>query len=347
MAILTLRVPTVNDEVGRPTGCGYCGATTLQGWGSVPKPIRDTNGDRIIQIHRYRCTECGKTFRHYPAGVSAAAQTQRLKVTAAMMWAFGLSLRKATVFLAAFGAPLCHQTVWEDGVELGKQLAQRRPKRVRVLGVDGTGARIGGKSSGVVVAIDMGTGRPVDFVELDERDPEAVRKWLAPLVEQLGVEVLVTDDLAGYGPVAEALQVDRQVCLWHVKRSTGKTLSELGPLLGPEWQPTIEDIGHLMDNLPPDGGYQLSRAWEALEAPSPKPGQTATPLYRLRLLLQHLSRIWQDLLLHQRRLDVPATNNRTENAIGRYKNRARSMRGVKSAAGRQAMFQLRHANLVS
>jgi hypothetical protein len=198
-----------------------------------------------------------------------------------------------------------------------------------------------------VVAVDMGTGQPVAFAQLDERDPEAVRKWLAPLVEQLGVEVLVTDDLASYGPVAEALQVDRQVCYFHVKRWVGKTLVDLAELLDPAWHPTLEDIGRLLDELPPDGGYQLSRAWEAVEAPPPKEGQTATPLYRLRLLLLHLSRIWMDLLLHQRRADVPATHNRTENAIGAYKTRTRTMRGVKSPAGRQAMFHLRHARLLS
>ncbi len=168
-----------------------------------------------------RNPECGRTFRHYPTGISAAEQTDRLQAAAAMLWALGLSVRVATAVLALFQAPICHQTVWRDGIALAQQLAcRRRVGRVRVLGVDGSGARIGGRSSGIVVAVDMGTGDPVVMVELDERNPEAVLDWLAPLVEQLGVEVIVTDDLNLYGPMAKMLDVDRQLCTFHVKSLT-------------------------------------------------------------------------------------------------------------------------------
>ena len=132
-----------------------CGAATLQRWATVEKPVRDTSGCRRIRIHRYRCTVCQRTFRHYPTGVTAAEQTDRFKVVVAMMWGLGLSLRSVTAFVSAFGVTVCHQTVWRDAVALGKALRRRKPHRVRVLGVDGTGARIAGRSSGVVVAVDM------------------------------------------------------------------------------------------------------------------------------------------------------------------------------------------------
>lgn len=349
MAILSVRVPEVKDVAeGRPGKCPSCESTILQGWGVAAKPIRDTTGSRTITVRRYRCTACGRTFRQYPQGITAAAQTQRLQVAAAMMWAMGLSLRSATAFLKLFDAALCHQTVWRDAVALGKRVAGRRPRRsVRVLGVDGTGARIAGQSSGVVVAVDMGSGQPVAFVELDERDPEAVRKWLAPLVEQLGVEVLVTDDLASYRPVAESLHLDHQVCLFHVKRYAGKMLAELADSLGESWMPTIEDIRALLDDLPADGGYRLFDAWSQIKAPPTRPGEPDPPEQRLKRLMLRLSNRWQALLLHQRRSDVPATNNPSEQAIGRYKIRVKTMRGVKSAAGRTAIFHLCHARLVA
>ena len=42
MAIVTLGLAEVNDEITtRPRGCPKCGSTLLQGWGTVPKPLRD------------------------------------------------------------------------------------------------------------------------------------------------------------------------------------------------------------------------------------------------------------------------------------------------------------------
>jgi len=43
---------------------------------------------------------------------------------------------------------------------------------------------------------------------VDESDPQAVRRWLAGLVKNLGVSVIVTDDLATYRNVAETLNLD-------------------------------------------------------------------------------------------------------------------------------------------
>jgi len=44
-----------------------------------------------------------------------------------------------------------------------------------------------------VVAVDMRTGQPVALGYLDEKDPQAVKKFLEPLVQRLGVSVIVTD----------------------------------------------------------------------------------------------------------------------------------------------------------
>ena len=44
---------------------------------------------------------------------------------------------------------------------------------------------------------------------------------------------------------------------------------------------------------------------------------------------------------------VPTTNNLTEQGIGRYKIRVKTMRGVKSALGRETIFHLTHARLLA
>jgi len=93
MAIITLRLSEVKSEAeGRPEACPYCGSMVLQGWGKVTKPLRDTQL-RQVEVRRYRCSDCGRTFRHYPEGVTKADQSVRLQQLTALMWAFGASLR--------------------------------------------------------------------------------------------------------------------------------------------------------------------------------------------------------------------------------------------------------------
>ena len=47
----------------------------------------------------------------------------------------------------------------------------------------------------VLVVVDLGTGEPVTVGYVDEKDPQAVKRFLEPLVQRLGISVLVTDDL--------------------------------------------------------------------------------------------------------------------------------------------------------
>jgi hypothetical protein len=47
---------------------------------------------------------------------------------------------------------------------------------------------------------------------------------------------------------------------------------------------------------------------------------------------------WQKYTLDRRDASVPATNNATEQAIGKWRIRSRSTRGFKSWAGMEAAF---------
>jgi transposase-like protein len=157
-------------------------------------------------------------LRVYPERVDRATQPLRLRHLAARTWALGLSLRSVVAVVDAFGTVLSRMTVWRDGQALGNQvLRQRRQQHVRVLGLDGTGSRMRGVPTGLVVAMDLGSGVPVAVAELDEKDPLVVTAWLGPLVKQLGVEVIVPDDLGSYRRVAEELGVyhnivDPRIC---------------------------------------------------------------------------------------------------------------------------------------
>lgn len=85
MSTIVLRLPDVKCEAtSRPDRCPYCGGGVLQHWDRYDKAVLDS-AYTAVMVYRYRCTTCGRTFRHYPAGMRRACQTQRLEKLAALM----------------------------------------------------------------------------------------------------------------------------------------------------------------------------------------------------------------------------------------------------------------------
>ena len=341
MPDIVLSLPDVKQVPGdRPAECPHCGSGVLQGWGYLPKPVRD-QFLREVAVRRYCCVECGQTFRHYPDGVTRADQTTRISKLAAILWAFGMSYRQAAAVMCAFGVQLSRSSIWRDVQALGEAVRSRRRERpVRILGVDGAWLRAQGEKRGIVVAVDLGTGEPVALEVVEEHDVEGVRAWLGELVEALGVEVIVTDDLGNYRQLATDLGVHHQVCRFHTRRWVGRTLRSLGKKLGREKMQLLEQVDQIVADMPTDGDRQLFDLWRQTPARPPKAGKQATALYQLRRLLIRLSENWHRYRLYAERSDVPATNNGTERAIGKLKVRSSSVRGYKSEAGIQAAFQL-------
>lgn len=64
----------------------------------------------------------------------------------------------------------------------------------------------------MLIAVDLGDGRPVAIGQVDGSNPQAVRRWLEPLLKRLGVSVIVTEDLASFRTVTEKLGLELQVC---------------------------------------------------------------------------------------------------------------------------------------
>ena len=69
------QVKTFPDE--RPDACKYCGSQILTQHGAVEKSVIDLYEDKVTTI-RYRCSDCGRTFRHCPEGIDRGGQTQRM-----------------------------------------------------------------------------------------------------------------------------------------------------------------------------------------------------------------------------------------------------------------------------
>jgi hypothetical protein len=202
---------------------------------------------------------------------------------------------------------------------------------VRVLGLDGAYVRGWGETRAVLVAVDLGTEQPVALGYVDEKDPQAVRRWLTPLVQQLGVSVIVTDDLATYRTVAGKLDLEHQVCQFHVRRWVGKTLHDLRQTLSQEWTWVLDEIKQLLGELPIEGSRRLLELYKQIpERFTSEPDQLRTPMEQLRLLLIRLSEHWPTYRIFDWQQDVPWTNNGTERVIGRMKMRSRTVRGYKS-----------------
>lgn len=341
MPIVILQLPIVKRKNGtRPKKCPYCTGETFQRWGKVGKPIRDIRL-RNVQVYRYGCCSCRRTFRHYPPGVDQADQTLRLRKLAAIYWVLGMSLRSVVIALAPFGVKLSHMTVWRDLQEQADLQQKRRHwKPVRVLGVDGAYPLVKGKKPPVLIAVDLGDGQPVAIGQVDESNPQAVRRWLEPLVKRLGVSVIVTDDLASFRKVAEKLGLEHQVCQFHVRRWVGRSLRELRETVPKEWDWVLDEIKHLLAELPPEGSRRLFELWKQI--PERRVGQAGarSPLEQLRNLLIRLSEHWDSYRVFDWQKDVPWTNNGTERVIGRMKMRSRTVRGYKSWHGMHAALLL-------
>jgi len=334
MAIVLLQLPSVKQKKEtRPKQCVYCEGETFQRWGKIQKPVRD-NRYRSVKVYRYRCCHCHRTFRYYPDGVDRADQTERLRKLAAIYWTLGLSLRGVSIVLSSFNVRLSHMTVWRDLDEAAQRLRKSREwQPVRVLGLDGAYPLAKGRKRPVLVAVDLGTGQPVSIGYVDESNPQAVRRFLEPLVQRLGVSVIVTDDLFSFRIVAEKLGLEHQVCQFHVRRWVGRTLHELRETVPKEWLWILGEIKSLLTDLPLEGSRRLFELWKQIPERENKRHGEHTPLSQLRHLLLRLSEHWASYRVFDWQKDVPWTNNGTEQVIGRMKMRSRTVRGYKSDQG--------------
>jgi transposase-like protein len=220
---------------------------------------------------------------------------------------------------------------WRDVQGEGKHIQHRiKWQPARIVGVDG--AWLNG--DGVMVAVDMGNGQLLSIAKIDEKDAAAVRQWLFDLKHKHGISAIVTDDLSSYRPALEKLDLEHQVCQFHVRRWVGRARHQLADRLPEEWLWVLEKIKQIMEDMPPEGAKQLLQLYQRLPG-NLKQGQKRSPVDELRLLLIRLSENWGRYTSFFHDADIPWTNNLTEQLIGKMKMRARTVRGYKSASGMQ------------
>ena len=343
---IRLVIPDVNAiPTERPETCRYCGHWRLHRHGRVAKPIRDHRVPAVI-VDRYKCAGCGRTFRHYPVGVTAQDQSQRTVVLAALLYGLGLSCSAAAAFLTALEVRIGRMSVWRDAQVAGEALRRHRPAGlVQVLGADETVFRVRGHEVVVGVVVDGQRGTTLGFTVLYGGDAATFLDWLRWYAETLGVEVLVTDGHKAYGVVATELRLRHQLCLAHVRKAISLQIRSIrgqgrreradgSP--GESLDDDLDEVAAVLGELPADGAHRL---WQLhgryRRAMPPRAGEQASPAYRIRMLTLELSELWPKLSLAQRRpeLGLDGTNNVTERAISKSKVRYKTMRGYKSLEG--------------
>ena len=355
---LQMILPKVEpDKIVSPVVCPYtdCQGTHFRRHQAVAKPVRDTVYEQVT-AHRYACLRCQRTFRVYPAGVTSAHVSLRVKGLAVMLYVLGLSYGAASILLEALGAYLCKSRVY-DAVQAAAQRVPglKRHKvfeavRTSALGGDVTSVKCNGHWLPLGLTVDDLTGLVLTVDELSGEDAQTLQDWLAPIAEQVGAELLVTDDADGFKTVAEELGLEQQVCKSHVKRNTDELIASLQAALAQGADQSLAALGITLEQAGADlerlGQLILTRQpeeqteLEALHdryrgAPPPRKGQTASLAYRLHLLFLDRWNMWP-LLTRYRTWRGPhgetidGTNNACERGIGWWiKERYRTMRGYK------------------
>lgn len=258
--------------------------------------------------------------------MSKSPQSPRLKGIVVLLYCLGLSYRGVSTALAAFSLPLSYVSGWRDVQELG-ELIQGRPKgHARVVGIDETYVKLKGKATAVGLVVDMGNGHTLMVQVLDTENASRYLKWLSSCAEELGMEVLVSDDSSDYRVPVEELAVPQQLCLVHIQRTVARNVRKLLREEKEVYKGIIERLRELVKEPKPKDVAEL---WHMLQAPLPG---------RLRSLVIYLLNSWHKMVLYLSSLSIPATNNRTEQAILRSKLRYRTTRGLKSVRGIRNFF---------
>jgi len=300
---------------------------------------------------------CGHTFRVYPEGVDRAQASLRVRGLGVMLYLLGLSYGATSLALEALGVYRSKSQVYE-----AVQAAARRvPGLCRTqifggiqtpaVGADVTSVKCSGQWLHLGLAVNDIDGTALTLDVLEGEDAETLKKWLEPVLEATGAQLLVTDDADSFKQVADAHALQQQICKSHVRRNTEKlveelkhqarqnqdgSLSKLGITLE-KAQKHLESLLELVKSRRPEDEHKLAELYERyIGATPPKKGKRANLAYRMYLLFLDRYNMWRRLTCYrlwqgpnQERVD--GTNNGCERAFGWWvKERYRSMHGYKS-----------------
>jgi transposase-like protein len=351
---LHLILPPVEQEV-KEVHCPYCQSKWLKVHEVVGKRVRDTVLMQV-ELRRYRCLRCRRTFRGYPKGVGRRQMTARLRGLGVLLYLLGLSYGAVALAMKAFGYRMSKTSVYLAVQEAAQHVPGMRRTavfagiRTAAVGADVTCVRCKGRWLPLGLISDPLRGLVLSVDALSAEDAAHLQAWVAPAAQAVGAEVLVTDDADAFKHVADGLGLRHQVCKKHVLENTRALVEELLPLVRQDADGSLRALGispeqaeadlrtllRLVEERRPEEVARLEGLFQAYHAArAPGAGEKASLAYRLRNLFLDRWQLWPRLTLYRHwqgkngeRLD--GTNNASERGIGWYiKERYRTMRGYK------------------
>ncbi|MBE2196401.1 MAG: transposase [Anaerolinea sp.] len=353
---IQVRLPKIQpNEYELPKQCPYDGcsgdAFKPHGRKGEAKAVRDTDHDKVTS-YRYKCATCGYTFRIYPAGVSQAQQSNRLKAMSVLLYILGISYGGVADFLWSFGLQMSKTTVY-DNVQAAGVVARKRQKATvkhggqrAIIGADGTFLKVKGVQVGIEVVVDDETGELLGLDITASESTEEIEPFIREIAEQVKAEVLVSDDFNSYKNIADNADLAHQICQSHIIRNVDKVVESIGRptrMLHPPLMPKgvkssyhqIERDCRILQGLvrdrPPDAKQILAILYDCYKATlTPRPKQKHSIWYRMKRLIWRLWMRWERITLHDHFEQLDGTNNACERLIGWWiKERYRTMRGYK------------------
>jgi hypothetical protein len=97
---------------------------------------------------------------------------------------------------------------------------------VKVLGVDGTGAKMAGRSrAGMLFFVDVEKSRMICVEPVNETDGKKVREHVLKVMAEVGAQKLSTDELSVYEGIVD--ESNHKICLAHRRKSKLKRAYEI------------------------------------------------------------------------------------------------------------------------
>jgi len=329
--VVSYKLPSVGTDVKLDRRCPHCRCPSGNIHSAVRhRPISDPKVPTIRQ-GRMKCPACGTTWTLRAYGVGRGRQrSDRLIGIGVILYMLGLSYRHVSQFLPCLDCRGGKSSIERDvaGAGLNAQAYHRaalKSLRVRVLGVDGTGAAMAGKNKGILFFVDVDRTKLICIEPIREEDTRKVRLHVAKLMAAVGAEELRSDEHSCYKGIVE--EAAHRLCATHWLKSKGKRAYDLrqraireGRALEAQSMDQLLAVLRLRPR-PPTAPPELERLVSCYI--TARKGL----LWEINKLLQHVERTWPQVS------DDPldATNNATERVIGlTFKIRAKTMRGFKS-----------------
>jgi len=321
--------PSVGGELKLERTCPHCHRCGGRIHSAVRRrPICDIRVASLAQ-QRLHCAYCGTSWTVHAEGVKEGGQhSDRLRAIGVFLYMLGLSYRSVACFCGSLEWRTSKSAVERDVRDAGqnaKALHEEAPKmRVRVLGVDGTGAKMAGVDAGMLFFVDVEGKRLIGVEPVQETETKKVRQHIQRVLAETGAHELRTDELGVYDHTEAA---EHTICLAHWLKSKCKRAWDLARQFEAEGMKyeaqTMRDLIALLHRYRsslkvPEEIERLVRRFLTCREGT---------FWKANQLLQHIERTWSSVS----RDPVDPTNNTTERLIGlTYKIRTKTMRGFKN-----------------